>query len=581
MERFHAIIQHALKTFIHRQTGQTITPTIQYTRPEFEGDLTVVTFPLAKLLRQNPQTIARKLGEHLQQQLPEIDQFNIVKGFLNLKFSPQSWYNYFLYALKAPLFPRTSTPQRIVIEYSSPNTNKPQHLGHIRNNLLGWSIAEILHTYGHHVFKVNLINDRGIHIAQSMVAWLKYGNGTTPADAGQKGDHFVGDYYVRFAQEHKKQQANISDGSETPLMKHAREILRKWEAGDLQVRHIWSQMNGWVLEGFGQTYRRLGVDFHKVYFESETYLLGKQYVIEGLHKGIFYQKEDGSIWVRFDNDTLNDKLLLRSDGTTVYITQDIGTAALRYIDFQMDRAIYVVGDEQKHHFKVLQHILQQLNAPYANAIYHLAYGMVDLPSGKMKSREGTVVDADDLMDEMVNRARTISQQLGKTKGLSNQERQHLYHIIGIGALKFHILRNDPQRRMLFDPQESVDFFGNTGPFIQYAYARIQSILRKVKTIDDIPSPPRYEPNPAEIALLRSIYRLHDVFLNAVNDLSPAAIAQYGYHLAQQFNTYYHAHPVLKAEDESTRRFRLQLLQLVARALRESMALLGIEMPQRM
>ncbi len=580
MERFHTQIARAVKAFVEKHAGQEVEPLVQYTRPEFDGDLTVVTFPLAKILRQSPPEVAHRLGTFLQQQLPELEKFEVVKGFLNLKFSPEAWRDYFFGTLDAPLWPRTPHPQRIVVEYSSPNTNKPQHLGHIRNNLLGWSIAEILRAYGHEVFKVNLINDRGIHIAQSMVAWMQYGEGATPESTGRKGDHFVGDYYVRFAQENKRQASELPEGAETPLMQSAREILRKWEAGDLAVRRVWLMMNSWVLEGFDHTYRRLGVDFHKVYFESETYLLGKQHVIEGLRRGIFYQKEDGSIWARFDSEDLSDKLLLRSDGTTVYITQDIGTAALRYIDFQMDRAIYVVGDEQKHHFKVLRRILQQLGAPYADAVYHLAYGMVDLPTGKMKSREGTVVDADDLMDEMIEQARAISQELGKTEGLSDDERRRLYHVIGMGALKFHILRNDPQRRILFDPKESVDFFGMTGPFIQYAHARIHSILRKA------PPPDRtaaalYAPNPDEVALIRTVYRFHDVFLGAVDELSPAAIAQYAYQLAQQFNAYYHAHPVLKAEDPAARHFRLLLLTLIARTLRETMALLGIEMPERM
>ncbi len=585
MKRFHDEIKSGIHDFLAGEGVADVHPLIQYTRPEFEGDLTVVTFPLAKALRRKPDEIARQLGRFLKEHVrrdnaPLISGYNVVKGFLNLSIAPEAWREFLMTLAESSLFPRTRQPERIVVEYSAPNTNKPQHLGHIRNNLLGWSVAEILKQYGHQVYKVNLINDRGIHIAQSMVAWLKFGMGATPETTGRKGDHFVGDYYVRFAREHKKQAAELGT-EETPLMREAREVLRRWEAGDLAIRPVWLKMNGWVLEGFEQTYRRMGVDFEKTYFESETYLVGKQHVMQGLQKGIFYQEQDGSVWADLRQEGLDKKLLLRSDGTTVYITQDIGTAVLRYFDFGMDRAIYVVGDEQKYHFQVLRALLKKMEAPYADAIHHLAYGMVDLPTGKMKSREGTVVDADDLMDEMIRQARKIAAELGKIDTLTADEREHLYHIIGMGALKYHILRNDPQRRILFDPAESIDFFGVTGPFIQYAHARIHSILRKMGVSVSEAAAKEYLPDAGERALIRQMYRAYDVFSIAVESLSPAPLAQYAYQLAHQFNAFYHDHPVLQAESHAARHFRLLLIKNIAFVLRKTMTLLGIEMPERM
>ncbi len=581
MQRFHDLLSEGVRRFLADKGVTDVRPIIQYTRPDFEGDLTVVVFPLAKALRQRPDAVGAVLGEWLVQTVPAVERYEVVKGFVNISFSAEAWRRFLLEALPAAgFFPRAERAERIVIEYSSPNTNKPQHLGHIRNNLLGWSVAAILQRYGHEVYKVNLINDRGIHIAQSMVAWMQFGGGATPESTGKKGDHFVGDYYVRFAKAHKQQQAE-GGSEETPIMQAARAVLRRWEAGDLHIRPVWLKMNSWVLDGFAETYGRMGVDFDKTYFESETYLVGKQHVMEGLRQGLFHRKEDGSIWADLTAEGLDQKLLLRSDGTTVYITQDIGTAALRYFDFQMDRSIYVVGDEQQYHFKVLKALLQKMGAPYADAVHHLSYGMVDLPTGKMKSREGTVVDADELMDEMVAQARRLSEELGKVDALSAEERERLYHIIGMGALKYHILRNDPQRRILFDPAESIDFFGVTGPFIQYAHARIHSILRKASGAARPETAAGYAPDGAEVALIRQLYRLYDVFANAVENLSPAPLAQYAYQLAHQFNAYYHDHPVLKAESEPVLHFRLLLLERVAEALRESMGLLGIEMPERM
>ena len=564
---------------------------IQKTRKEFEGDYTLVTFPLLKLSHKSPEVTANEIGARIVADNPQIAAFNVIKGFLNLSLSPAFWIDRFgEITADATFGDAAPTGRTIMIEYSSPNTNKPLHLGHIRNNLLGYSVAQILKANGHNVIKVNLVNDRGIHICKSMLAWQLYGGGETPASTGMKGDHLVGKYYVEFDKHYKAQiKELVSQGmsedeakKKAPIMQQAQEMLRRWEAKDPEVYKLWQMMNGWVYEGFDVTYKALGVDFDKVYYESQTYLLGKSLVQEGLDKGVFFRKEDNSVWIDLTADGLDQKLLLRGDGTSVYMTQDLGTALRRFEENKLDEMIYVVGNEQNYHFQVLKLVLKKLGYAWSDEIYHLSYGMVELPEGKMKSREGTVVDADDLIADMVETAREMSTELGKLDGCTKEEADDVCRIVGLGALKYFILKVDPKKTMLFDPRESIDFNGNTGPFIQYTHARICSILRKADEAGiDYKSYDCTELLPEEVALIKSLADFPNVVKAAGESFSPSLIAAYAYDLAKTFNGYYHDHSILREEDEQKRRMRLMLAAEVARIIRRAMALLGIEVPQRM
>jgi len=562
---------------------------LEMTNPKFDGDFTFVVFPFLKILKQKPEEAAHFLGTKVLEQIDEVRNFNVVKGFLNLELKDEVWLFYFQKLLKDKDFGRNDSGnhQKVMIEYSSPNTNKPLHLGHIRNNLLGYSIAEILKYNGYDVIKANLINDRGIHICKSMWAWQKMGQGETPENTKIKGDHLVGKYYVLFDQLYKKELSELTKQGLTlteaeeksSIMNETREMLRKWELGDKQTRELWGKMNRWVYDGFEETYQRLGVDFDKFYFESETYLLGKDLVSEGLSKGLFFQKENKSIWVNLQEEKLDEKLLLRADGTSVYITQDIGTADLKHKDFNASQSIYVVGNEQDYHFKVLKAVLKKLKKPYANGIFHLSYGMVDLPSGKMKSREGTVVDADDLMNQMVKTATQQTKELGKTDLLSDKELVQLYKDIGLGALKYFLLKVDPQKRLLFDPKESIDFQGNTGPFIQYTFARICSLLESQEVIENIDF--TYQMNEDEKNLLVLISQFPQKVKEAGTALAPSVIANYLYDLAKSYNRFYQNNPILKNKQNQTKHFRLLLCKQTKEALNIGMSLLGMQAPQRM
>ena len=564
---------------------------IQKTRKEFEGDYTLVTFPLLKLSHKSPEVTANEIGARIVADNPQIAAFNVIKGFLNLSLSPAFWIDRFgEITADATFGDAAPTGRTIMIEYSSPNTNKPLHLGHIRNNLLGYSVAQILKANGHNVIKVNLVNDRGIHICKSMLAWQLYGGGETPASTGMKGYHLVGKYYVEFDKHYKAQiKELVSQGmsedeakKKAPIMQQAQEMLRRWEAKDPEVYKLWQMMNGWVYEGFDVTYKALGVDFDKVYYESQTYLLGKSLVQEGLDKGVFFRKEDNSVWIDLTADGLDQKLLLRGDGTSVYMTQDLGTALRRFEENKLDEMIYVVGNEQNYHFQVLKLVLKKLGYAWSDEIYHLSYGMVELPEGKMKSREGTVVDADDLIADMIETAREMSTELGKLDGCTKEEADDVCRIVGLGALKYFILKVDPKKTMLFDPRESIDFNGNTGPFIQYTHARICSILRKADEAGiDYKSYDCTELLPEEVALIKSMADFPNVVKAAGESFSPSLIAAYAYDLAKTFNGYYHDHSILREEDEQKRRMRLMLAAEVARIIRRAMALLGIEVPQRM
>ena len=564
---------------------------IQKTRKEFEGDYTLVTFPLLKLSHKSPEVTANEIGARIVADNPQIAAFNVIKGFLNLSLSPAFWIDRFgEITADATFGDAAPTGRTIMIEYSSPNTNKPLHLGHIRNNLLGYSVAQILKANGHNVIKVNLVNDRGIHICKSMLAWQLYGGGETPASTGMKGDHLVGKYYVEFDKHYKAQiKELVSQGmsedeakKKAPIMQQAQEMLRRWEAKDPEVYKLWQMMNGWVYEGFDVTYKALGVDFDKVYYESQTYLLGKSLVQEGLDKGVFFRKEDNSVWIDLTADGLDQKLLLRGDGTSVYMTQDLGTALRRFEENKLDEMIYVVGNEQNYHFQVLKLVLKKLGYAWSDEIYHLSYGMVELPEGKMKSREGTVVDADDLIADMVETAREMSTELGKLDGCTKEEADNVCCIVGLGALKYFILKVDPKKTMLFDPRESIDFNGNTGPFIQYTHARICSILRKADEAGiDYKSYDCTELLPEEVALIKSMADFPNVVKAAGESFSPSLIAAYAYDLAKTFNGYYHDHSILREEDGQKRSMRLMLAAEVARIIRRAMALLGIEVPQRM
>lgn len=568
-------------------------PTVEFqaTRKDFDGDITVVVFPLLRYKKGNPVQIGEDIGKFLVEHVSEIKNFNVVKGFLNLVVDDSFYVNFFNAIHNQSSYGHITTEvvDARMVEYSSPNTNKPLHLGHVRNVLLGYSVAEILKAAGHKVYKTQIINDRGIHICKSMLAWKRFGNGETPTSTGLKGDKLVGNYYVKFDKEYKEEiKTLVTNGmseddakKQAPLFLEAQEMLRKWEAGDDETVILWKTMNSWVYDGFDVTYKNIGVNFDKLYYESNTYLLGKDIIEEGIESGVFFKKQDGSVWCDLTNDGLDEKLVLRSDGTAVYMTQDIGTAIQRAKDFtDLNGMVYTVGNEQDYHFKVLFLILKKLGYNWADQLYHLSYGMVDLPSGKMKSREGTVVDADDLMDEMTGTARTISQELGKLEGYSDEEKESLYKIIGLGALKYFILKVDPKKRILFDPQASVDFQGNTGPFIQYTYARIQSILRKA-TFDYSTTVDGISLHEKEKELIKQLELYPEVIQQAAKNYSPAVIANYTYELVKEFNSFYQNVSILGEEDEIKKIFRVQLSKKVADTIQSGFELLGIQVPNRM
>ena len=567
---------------------------LQKTRKEFEGDYTVVVFPFLALSKKRPEETAQEIGEYLKNNVPAISSFNVVKGFLNLAISPSYWVdllNEIDNNEKWGITPVTEESPLVMVEYSSPNTNKPLHLGHIRNNLLGYALSNIIEANGNKVVKTNIVNDRGIHICKSMLAWLKWGEGETPASSGKKGDHLIGDYYVAFDKHYKAELNELMEKgmskeeaeAASPLMAEAREMLVKWEAGDKEVRALWEKMNNWVYEGFDETYKRLGVDFDKIYYESDTYLVGKETVLGGLEKGIFYRREDESVWADLTNDGLDEKLLLRSDGTSVYMTQDIGTAQLRFRDYPIDKMVYVVGNEQNYHFQVLSLLLDKLGFSWGKGLVHFSYGMVELPEGKMKSREGTVVDADDLMDEMINTARETSEELGnKLNDLTEEEKAEINRIIGLGALKYFMLKVDARKNMLFNPKESIDFNGNTGPFIQYTYARTRSIERKAIDAGVVRSTARPESvSEKECAIIRMLNDFPAIVKQAGSDYSPSGIANYAYELAKEYNQFYHDFSILKEENEATKSFRILLTHNVGKVIKTAMGLLGIEVPERM
>lgn len=565
----------------------------QTTRKEFEGNLTVVVFPWVKAARKSPEAVGREIGDWLVDNEPAVDRYNVVKGFLNIVIEPAFWASVLEHINSIPDYgrvPVTDESPLVMVEYSSPNTNKPLHLGHVRNNLLGYSLSEILKACGNKVVKTNIVNDRGIHICKSMLAWQKWGNGETPESRNQKGDHLIGDFYVLFDKHYKDELAQLmAEGAteeeaaaKSPLMQEARAMLRKWEAKDPEVRDLWARMNSWVYAGFDETYKRMGVDFDKIYYESETYLEGKEKVLEGLEKGLMYRKDDGSVWADLTADGLDHKLLLRSDGTSVYMTQDIGTAKLRYQDYPIDKMIYVVGNEQNYHFQVLSLLLDRLGFKWGKDLVHFSYGMVELPEGKMKSREGTVVDADDLMDEMVTTARTVSAELGKLDGCSEAEIADITEMVGLGALKYFLLKVDPRKNMTFNPKESIDFNGNTGPFIQYTYARICSVLRKAAEAGmEIGAYSAVKPGEREIAVIQRLSDYPSVVAEAGRSYSPALIANYVYDLVKEYNQFYHDCSCMKVDDTCVRSLRLALSEATAKVIRSGMGLLGIRVPERM
>lgn len=566
---------------------------VSVTRKEFTGDFTLVVFPLLRLSHSTPENTGNAIGEWLKANVPEISEYNCVKGFLNLLFSNLFWNELFGEIVADKDFgdlPKTG--KNIMVEFSSPNTNKPLHLGHIRNNLLGDSVSRLLKASGNNVIKTTLVNDRGVHICKSMLAWLKVGNGATPESTGIKGDHLVGDMYVAFNNIYKKEVDDLVAGGmdeetakkEAPCLKEAHEMLQKWEAGDKEVRDLWARMNGWVLKGFDESYKALGITFDKVYYESQTYLLGKELVQKGLDMGVFVKDPDGSVWCDLTADGLDRKLLIRSDGTSVYITQDLGTAERRFAEYHLDSHVYVVGNEQNYHFQVLKLILKKLGFEWSDNIFHLSYGMVELPEGKMKSREGTVVDADDLIQKMYEEARATSDESGKLADMSEEDKAKLYHMIGLGALKYFIIKVDPKKTMLFNPKESIDFNGNTGPFIQYTHARIRSILRKAaeKGLEYAASPlPKVELSAKEIRLIKLLNTFPAKIAEGAQAYSPAVIANYAYDLAKEFNQYYHDTPILKEENEDVLKMRLVLIDTLSAVLRKAMGILGIELPERM
>ena len=576
---------------------------LQKTKREFEGHLTLVTFPLLRISRKKPEETAQEIGQYLQENSDAVAAFNVVKGFLNLVVAPQKWVE-LLEVIDADdhygfVKPTEASPL-VMIEYSSPNTNKPLHLGHVRNNLLGWSLSQIMEANGNRVVKTNIVNDRGIHICKSMLAWLKYGNGETPQSSGKKGDHLIGDYYVAFDKHYREQvkelkakfiaegmaeeEAETRAKNEAPLIVEAHEMLVKWEQGDKEVRDLWRKMNAWVYEGFDETYKALGVGFDKIYYESDTYLEGKEKVDEGLKKGIFYRRPDGSVWADLTKEGLDEKLLLRADGTSVYMTQDIGTAKLRFQDYPIDKMIYVVGNEQNYHFQVLSILLDKLGFEWGKGLVHFSYGMVELPNGKMKSREGTVVDADELVAEMVRQARETADESGKFADMPEEEKAQVARIVGMGALKYFLLKVDARKNMLFNPEESIDFNGNTGPFIQYTYARIRSILRKAAEAGiEVPAqlPTDVELSVKEEALVQHVADFANVVRQAGQEYSPSSVAAYCYDLVKEYNQFYHDFSILREEDAKKRAFRLVFSKNVAKVVRLGMSLLGIEMPERM
>ena len=584
------IVSRSVGALYGEQEGEVLQ--IQKTRKEFDGDYTLVVFPLLKRSRKSPEATATEIGEYIVANTPEVASFNVIKGFLNISMRSSFWMDCFADIVTDEDFGRSAqTGRTIMVEYSSPNTNKPLHLGHIRNNLLGFSVSRILEANGNRVIKANLVNDRGIHICKSMLAWKLYGNGETPQSSGMKGDHLVGKYYVEFDKHYKAQIKELMAAGKSeeeakhsaPIMLQAQEMLRRWEAKDPEVYSLWQTMNSWVYEGFDVTYKALGVDFDKIYYESQTYLLGKDIVQQGLDKGIFFRKEDNSVWIDLTADGLDQKLLLRGDGTSVYITQDLGTAFRRFEDNKLDDMIYVVGNEQNYHFQVLKLILKKLGYDWSDNIIHLSYGMVELPEGKMKSREGTVVDADDLIADMVATAREMSQELGKLDGCTEEEANDISRMVGLGALKYFILKVDPKKTMLFNPRESIDFNGNTGPFIQYTHARIRSVLRKAAEagIEYKGRVSGIELLPEEIELVKMLSDYPAVVASAGESYSPAVIGAYVYDLSKLFNSYYHDHSILHEEKEKVRRIRLQLAEQTARVIRSGMWLMGIEVPDRM
>lgn len=576
---------------------------LQKTKAEFEGNLTLVVFPFLKVSKLKPEDTAQQLGEYLAQHCKVVQSFNVVKGFLNLTIAPAAWISLLNRIDSNPIFGQKTANEQsplVMIEYSSPNTNKPLHLGHVRNNLLGWSLAKIMEANGNRVVKTNIVNDRGIHICKSMLAWKKWGNGATPESTGKKGDHLIGDYYVAFDQHYRAELAELTAKfkaqglndeeaekrakEESPLMKEAHNMLVSWEQGDEEVRALWQMMNNWVYQGFDETYKTMGVSFDKIYYESDTYLEGKAKVEAGLDKGLFFRKDDGSVWADLSNEGLDQKLLLRADGTSVYMTQDIGTADLRFKDYPIDKMIYVVGNEQNYHFQVLSILLDRLGFKWGKELVHFSYGMVELPNGKMKSREGTVVDADELMEEMISAARRTSEELGKFADMSENERNEIARIVGLGALKYFILKVDARKNMLFNPEESIDFNGNTGPFIQYTYARIRSIMRKAEAegfdltntlADNLPI------NEKEVQLIQKLNSFESVVEQAGKDYSPSGIANYCYELTKDFNQFYHEYSILNAENAEAKTLRLTLAKNVAKTIKNGMQLLGIEVSERM
>ena len=592
------MIADAVKQAVKSLYGQEVPDKmvqVQKTRSEFEGNLTVVVFPFVKMARKSPEQTAQELGAYLVENCEAVERFNVVKGFLNMVIAPAAWLSLLAdidadehYGMKQA----TDDSPLVMIEYSSPNTNKPLHLGHVRNNLLGWSLAQIMQANGNRVVKTNIVNDRGIHICKSMLAWLKYGNSETPETSGKKGDHLIGDYYVAFDKHYREEVKElVAKGmdeekakQEAPLIKEAHDMLVKWEQNDPEVRALWEKMNAWVYAGFDETYKKMGVSFDKIYYESQTYLKGKAKVEEGLQKGLFFRKEDNSVWADLTNECLDQKLLLRSDGTSVYMTQDIGTAEMRFHDYPIDKMIYVVGNEQNYHFQVLSILLDRLGFKWGKELVHFSYGMVELPNGKMKSREGTVVDADDLMDLMVADAKKTSEELGKFDDMTEEERNEIARIVGMGALKYFILKVDARKNMLFNPEESIDFNGNTGPFIQYTYARIRSILRKAAaagSTSQTSSTGLTSLSGKEIDLIQKMSEFGAAVEQAGKDYSPSGIANYCYELTKQFNQFYHDYSILGADTEEEKAFRLMLAKNVAKTIKNGMSLLGIEVPERM
>src|SRR5665647_3217776 len=591
------IIKDQVAVAINSLYGQPADPAqvqVQLTRSEFEGDQTVMVFPFLKISKKSPEATGQEIGEYLVANVAEVSKFNVVKGFLNLVIDNKFWIDRLNEAIPDDQFgfvPVTDQSELVMIEYSSPNTNKPLHLGHIRNNLLGFSLAAIMKANGYKVVKTNIVNDRGIHICKSMVAWQKFGNGETPETNGKKGDHLVGEFYVKFDQQYKSEIAELMAAGrseeqakeEAPSIIETREMLLKWEANDPEVRNLWKMMNGWVYAGFDETYQTLGVDFDKIYYESDTYTIGRDEVLRGVKEGIFQQESDGSVWANFEKEGLDKKILLRSDGTSVYITQDIGTAQLRYRDYPIDHMIYVVGNEQIYHFQVLSLLLDKLGYKWGSDLYHFSYGMVELPNGRMKSREGTAVDADDLVADMIDVARKVSEELGKLEGYTENDKNKIYEMVALGALKYFILKVDPKKTMMFNPEESIDFNGNTGPFIQYTYARIQSVLRKAADAGIVipQQVPEIVLNDKESALIKILSGFPDAVKEAGENHSPALVANFVYELVKEFNQFYHDITIMNEPDQDIRKFRLLLAKTIGQTIKSGFSLLGIEVPERM